>query len=39
MIPPGAPIVTAARMRAAEEALFRREPQLDVMERDRKSVV
>lgn len=33
MIPPGAPIVTAARMRAAEEALFRREPQLDVMER------
>jgi hydroxyethylthiazole kinase-like uncharacterized protein yjeF len=33
MIPPGAPIVTAAQMRAAEEALFRREPQLDVMER------
>jgi len=33
MIPPGAPIVTAAQMRAAEEAVFRREPQLDVMER------
>lgn len=33
MIPAGAPIVTAAQMRAAEEAVFRREPQLDVMER------
>jgi hydroxyethylthiazole kinase-like uncharacterized protein yjeF len=33
MIPPGVPIVTAAQMRAAEEAVFRREPQLDVMER------
>ncbi len=33
MIPPGAPIVTAAQMRAAEELAFRREPQLDVMER------
>lgn len=33
MIPPGAPIVTAAQMRAAEEAAFRREPQEEVMER------
>ncbi len=33
MIPPGAPIVTAAQMRAAEEAVFRREPQEEVMER------
>ncbi|MDG2532686.1 NAD(P)H-hydrate dehydratase [Sphingomonas sp. HITSZ_GF] len=33
MIPPGVPIVTAAQMRAAEEAVFRREPQEDVMER------
>lgn len=33
MILPGAPILTAAEMRAAEEAVFRREPQEDVMER------
>ncbi len=33
MIPPGAPILTAARMRAAEEVAFRREPQEQVMER------
>ena len=33
MIPPGAPIVTAAQMRAAEELAFRREPQEVVMER------
>lgn len=33
MIPPDAPIVTAAAMRAAEEAAFRREPQQGVMER------
>jgi ADP-dependent NAD(P)H-hydrate dehydratase / NAD(P)H-hydrate epimerase len=33
MIPPGAPIVTAAQMRAAEEVAFRREPQETVMER------
>lgn len=33
MIPPGAPIATAAQMRAAEDAVFRREPQEAVMER------
>lgn len=33
MIPAGAPIVTAAQMRAAEEAVFRRTLQEDVMER------
>ncbi len=33
MSPAGAPIVTAAQMRAAEEAVFRREPQEAVMER------
>ncbi|RYY47892.1 MAG: NAD(P)H-hydrate dehydratase [Sphingomonadales bacterium] len=33
MIPPGAPIVTAEQMRAAEEAVFRHVPQQDVMER------
>ena len=33
MIPPDAPIVTAAQMRTAEEAVFRFERQEDVMER------
>lgn len=33
MIPPDAPIVTAEQMRAAEEAVFRRVPQQQVMER------
>ncbi len=33
MIPADAPIVTAEQMRAAEEAVFRRVPQEDVMER------
>jgi hydroxyethylthiazole kinase-like uncharacterized protein yjeF len=38
MIPAGAPIVTAAQMRAAEEAVFRRVAQEDVMERAGASV-